>query len=275
MRLFPSRNRVVIPVVRLQGTIGFGGALRPGLSLTSVAGALAKAFAMKGPAVALAINSPGGAPAQSSLIFSRIRALADEHDKTVLAFVEDVAASGGYWLAVAADEIFADATSIVGSIGVVSAGFGFTELLGKIGVERRVHTIGENKAILDPFRPEREEDVAILKSVQSDIQAAFVAGVKARRAHKLADHDDLFTGRFWTGASALELGLVDALGEIRTVVRERYGKKAQLRLVTTSRSPFFRPRFVGTGGAAALSGLSAEALIGAVRADRLWDRYGL
>lgn len=269
MRLWPGRRRVTVPVVRLQGTIGLGGGLRPGLSLSGVATGLKKAFAMRGPAVAIVVNSPGGSPAQSSLIYARIRALAEEHDKTVITFVEDVAASGGYWIAVAGDEIVADATSIVGSIGVVSAGFGFTELLEKIGVERRIYTTGENKVILDPFTPEKEHDIAILKGIQTDIQKAFVSVVTSRRGEKLADDPDLFTGRFWTGTAAQRLGLVDGLGEVRNVLVERYGKNVQLRPVPVSRPSIWRGRL----GVA--QGLSAESVIGAVRADRLWERFGL
>ncbi|MEM8551648.1 MAG: S49 family peptidase [Pseudomonadota bacterium] len=269
MRLWPRSGKVTIPMVRLSGVIGMGSALRPGLSLAGVETALGKAFAMKSPCVALAINSPGGSPAQSSLIGGRIRALAAEHDKPVIAFVEDVAASGGYWLACAADEIIADDTSVVGSIGVISATFGFTDLIDKIGVERRVYTAGENKSILDPFQPEQEKDVAILRSVQSDIHEAFVNIVKARRGEKLSDDPDIFTGRFWAGASAVGLGLVDGIGAARDVLRERYGDKARIRMVPTSKPSLLRGRF----GVA--DGLTADALIGAVRADRLFDRYGL
>lgn len=267
MRFLLGRKRTVVPVVRLTGTIGLGTALRPGLSMAGVEQALAKAFSIKGPAVALAINSPGGSPVQSSLIYSRVRALAEEKGKTVLSFVEDAAASGGYWLAVAGDEIFADATSVVGSIGVVTATFGFTELIEKIGVERRIYTIGENKAILDPFRPERELDVEILKSVQADIQEAFVAVVKARRSAALADDPDLFTGRFWAGTSAQKVGLVDGVGDMRSVLRERYGEKVVVRTINVGRSPLWRR----IGG----SDLSAEGLVGSLRADWLWERYGL
>lgn len=269
MRLWPGRARTRVPVVRLQGTIGLGSPLRQGLTMASVESALAKAFAMKGPAVALVVNSPGGSPAQSSLIYKRIRALAQEKNKHVLVFVEDVAASGGYWLAAAGDEIFADATSIVGSIGVVTATFGFTELLEKVGVERRVYTIGENKAILDPFRPERENDVVILKAVQADIHDAFVAAVKERRGARLSGDPDLFTGRFWSGTSALGHGLIDGIGDLRSVLRERYGEKVSIRQVAAARSPFWRLRF---GAGTAVSGAD---LIGALRADRQWERYGL
>lgn len=266
--MWPFRKRTIIPVVRLTGAIGMGSALRPGLSLAGVEEAVAKAFSIKAPAVALVVNSPGGSPVQSSLIYSRIRALATEKDRPVITFVEDVAASGGYWLAAAGDEIVVDPSSLVGSIGVVSASFGFPELLEKIGVERRVYTIGENKAILDPFRPEKEEDVAILRAVQQDVQEAFVAAIKERRGEKLADDPDLFTGRFWSGTAGVRLGLADRLGDIRTVLRERYGERVAIRTVNPGRSSLFRLRF-GAGLPSA-----AEAL-GAARAHLLWDRYGL
>ena len=262
------RSKPVVPVVRLHGVIGQGSSLRPGLSLAGVEGALDKAFAMKGPAVALIVNSPGGSPVQSSLIVKRIRNLAEKHGKTTLAFVEDVAASGGYWLAAAGDEIVVDPSSIVGSIGVVTATFGFPELLEKIGVERRVYTIGENKAVLDPFKPERESDVAILHAVQKDVHEAFVASVRERRGGRLGDHPDLFTGRFWSGTAAVELGLADAIGDLRTTIRDRYGDKVRLKTVATTRPSLLRR--LGFGGAP-----SAEAWLGAAGAHLMWDRYGL
>ena len=265
MRFWPFRKRPTIPVVRLQGVIGAGAALRPGLSLATAEAALGRAFALKAPAVALVINSPGGSAAQSSLIAGRIRALAAEHERPVLAFVEDVAASGGYWLATAADEIFCDPTSIIGSIGVVSASFGFTELIAKLGVERRLYAQGSNKALLDPFQPEKEGDVAILKALQADIHGAFIAQVRARRGARLGDDPDLFTGRVWSGAQSLPLGLVDGLGDMRAVLRERFGKSVRLRHVPVSRPSFFRSRL----------GLSADEVVAALHGDAQWRRYGL
>ncbi len=267
MRLWPRSKKSVVPMVRLHGVIGQGSALRPGLSLAGVEGALDKAFRMKGPAVALVINSPGGSPVQSSLIVQRIRALAEKHDKTTIAFVEDVAASGGYWLATAADEIIVDESSIVGSIGVVTATFGFPELLSKIGVERRVYTIGENKAILDPFKPQRDADVEILHAVQSDVHAAFVSSIKARRGSRLGDDPDLFTGRFWSGRGAVRLGLADGIGEIRSTLKARFGDAVRVKSVSTSRPSMLRR--LGLGSAS-----SAEALVGAAHAHLLWERYG-
>ena len=199
----------------------------------STAGLIEKAFAYDdAPAVAISINSPGGSPVQSRLIYKRIRDLAAEKNKTVLVFVEDVAASGGYMIAVAGDEIIADPSSIVGSIGVVSASFGFPELIKKIGVERRVHTAGRNKAVLDPFLPEKPEDVERLKALQLEVHETFIDIVKERRGAKLKDDPDLFTGLFWTAKRGVELGLVDALGDMRSVLKERFGPKTKLQLIT-------------------------------------------
>ena len=244
-RLLPKSMRseaVTIPVIRLHGTIMAGGSqFRPTLSLASTAGLIEKAFSYPdAPAVAISINSPGGSPVQSRLIYKRIRDLAAEKNKRVLVFVEDVAASGGYMIAVAGDEIIADPSSIVGSIGVVSAFFGFPELLKKIGVERRVYTAGSNKAMLDPFRPEKKEDIERLKELQLEVHETFIDLVKERRGAKLKDDPDLFTGLFWTGKKGLELGLVDALGDMRQVLKDRYGAKTELKLISPPRGLFGR-----------------------------------
>ncbi|WP_348646419.1 S49 family peptidase [Ciceribacter sp. L1K22] len=279
--LLPARFRkkkTVIPVVRLEGAIMTGGSkFKPALNLASVAPMLEKAFSKKdAPAVAIAINSPGGSPVQSRLIFERIRALADEKKKTVLVFVEDVAASGGYMIALAGDEIHADPTSIVGSIGVVSGGFGFPEMLKKIGVERRVYTAGENKVILDPFQPEKESDIEYLKSLQVEIHQVFIDMVKSRRGARLADDPTLFSGLFWTGIKGFELGLVDGLGHMRQIVRERYGKEAKLELVTGSRD-FFGRRTPGVSGLSAerIAAAAATGLAETVEERALWSRFGL
>ncbi len=227
----------VVSVIRLQGLIGRGGPVRHGLTLAGQAGIIERAFKPKGlKAVALAINSPGGSPVQSSLIAGRIRQLADEHKVPVFAFCEDVAASGGYWLAVAADEIFADPASVVGSIGVVSAGFGFTELIQKLGVERRLYAQGAYKGMLDPFQPEKEPEVERLKAIQADLFETFKAHVRTRRQGRLkAPEDELFSGNVWTGRQALELGLVDGLGDLRSVLRGRFGEEVRLRALVEPR----------------------------------------
>lgn len=267
----------VIPVVRLQGAIGMGGPMRSSLSLATAAIPLEKAFSFKkAPAVAVIVNSPGGSPVQARLIYQRIRDLATEKEKDVLVFVEDVAASGGYMIALAGDEIFVDPSSIVGSIGVVSAGFGFTEMISKIGVDRRVYTSGEKKVTLDPFQPEVPEDIEYLKSLQQEIHETFIDMVKTSRGDVLSDDPDLFTGKFWTGRTAIQLGLVDAMGDLRGVVRKRYGDKAEPRLISAPRSLFGRKAAVGVAlNSGRLSEGLGEELIGAVENRALWMRYGL
>ena len=282
--LVPKRFRkegIAIPVVRLQGAImAAGSQFRPPLNLSTAAPALEKAFAYKqAPAVAISINSPGGSPVQSRLIFQRIRELAAEKNKRVLVFVEDVAASGGYMIALAGDEIFADPTSIVGSIGVVSGGFGFPEMLKKIGVERRVYTAGTNKAILDPFQPEKENEIEYLKSLQLEIHQVFIDMVKDRRGEKLADDPDLFSGLFWTGGRGLALGLVDGLADMRSELKRRYGPKTRLELVSAPKGLLGR-KAPGIGG---LSGDMAErigsagvsAVADLAEEKALWGRFGI
>ena len=217
----------VVPVVRLQGMIAAGS--RGGtLNDAGTAAMIEKAFRRGKPAaVALIINSPGGSPAQSSLIAARIRRLAEDKGLKVYAFVEDVAASGGYWLATAADEIWVDPNSIVGSIGVISAGFGFSDFIARHGVERRVYTAGKSKSTLDPFQPEKPEDVARLKALQESIHDGFIEHVKARRAGKLAD-EEIFTGEFWVGARGVELGLADGIGHVVPKMKELFGDKVRL-----------------------------------------------
>lgn len=254
-----------------------GGPIRSGLSLATAALPLEKAFAVKkAPAVALIVNSPGGSPVQSRLIFQRIRDLAKENEKDVLVFVEDVAASGGYMISLAGDEIFVDPSSIVGSIGVVAAGFGFTEMIGKIGVERRVYTAGEKKVTLDPFQPEVPEDIEYLKTLQQEIHDTFIEMVKTRRGDVLAEDPDMFTGKFWTGRTAVELGLADAIGDLRGVVKKRYGEKAEPKLISAPRGLFGRKAGVGIAlqGGRLTDGLG-EDLINAVENRALWMRYGL
>ncbi len=261
----------VIPVVRLQGVIA--AEPRPGrLNIESVAPLLRRAFAIKSaPAVAIVVNSPGGSPVQSRLIAKRIRDLAEEHDKPVLVFVEDAAASGGYFIATAGDEIIADPSSIVGSIGVIFAGFGFVEAIGKLGVERRVHTAGRNKSTLDPFLPEKPEDIERIKQLETDIHAVFIDWVKARRAGKLtATDDELFTGEFWSGTRGLGLGLVDAIGDLRQVLRERYGNKIELKVIAPKR-PFLS--LPGLGFPTSIN--FGDHLIAAAEDRTLWSRIGL
>src|SRR5450631_3904154 len=235
-KLVPARFRAdipVVPVVRLSGVIGVVTPLRPGLMLSSTARSLERAFSIRNArAMALIVNSPGGSPAQSHLIFRRIRQLAAEKKIPVIAFIEDAGASGGYMLACAADEIICDQYSIVGSIGVVGGTFGFPKLMDKLGIERRLYTAGESKVMLDPFLPEKPEDVKRLKGIQKEIHEGFIGLVQARRGAKLDGREKaLFTGEFWTGNRARELGLVDAIGDLRSALRARYGDKVKTPLI--------------------------------------------
>jgi len=268
----------VVAVVPLSGVIGKLGAFQHGLTLRSVAANLERAFEWPDvKAVALSVNSPGGSPVQSALIARRIRALSAEHEVPVYAFAEDVAASGGYWLLTAGDEIFADDSSIIGSIGVVSAGFGFPDVLKRIGIERRVYTSGTHKAGLDPFRPEDAEEVEHLKHIQEDIHEAFRAQVRDRRAGKLTvPEDDLFNGRFWSGRAAVGLGLVDAIGDLRSTMRMRFGEDVKLKLISDGR-PWWRRRmeFLSRDHAAPLTGDLAKSLVSALDEYVVWQRYRL
>ncbi len=260
------RRKPAVTVLRLEGAIGSAARGIGGASLSDAALAplIEAAFRRGKPlAVALVINSPGGSPAQSSLIAARIRRLADEKGITVHAFVEDVAASGGYWLATAADEIHVDPNSIVGSIGVISASFGFHELMARQGIERRVHTAGEDKSMLDPFRPERAEDVERLKALQAQIHRNFIEQVRGRRGARLAERD-LFTGEIWVGQGAVDVGLADGIGHLVPEMKARYGDKVRF-TVMRPRKPLFR-RLGLPGVAEALSGVEEHGL---------WARYGL
>jgi len=280
--ILPKRLRglPVVPVVRLAGVIGFSTPLKPGLTLATVARALERAFNMRtARAVALLINSPGGSPVQSHLIYRRIRQLAAESERPVIAFAEDVAASGGYMIACAADEIFCDPSSIVGSIGVVGGSFGFPKLMDKLGVERRLYTSGEHKAMLDPFLPENPQDVDRLKALQRDIHEEFIELVKRSRGARLKGPEKtLFSGEYWTGGKAIELGLADGIGDVRATLRARFGDDVVTPLVAPARGwfrrvqPAIRPSDIaGLPRAADF----AEEIISALEARALWARYGL
>lgn len=245
-----------VSVIRMQGVIAAGG--RGGLSDASLAPLIEKAFTRGKPrAVALLINSPGGSPVQSSLIAARIRRLSEEKKVPVHAFVEDVAASGGYWLACSADAIWADETSILGSIGVISAGFGFDKLIGRYGISRRVYTAGQSKSMLDPFQPERPEDIARLKQLQEQIHASFITHVKSRRAEKLSQERDLFTGEIWVGQGAQAVGLIDGIGHLVPKMKELFGDKVRFNTFA-QRRPLLA-RFGVALGAEALNSLEDRA----------------
>jgi signal peptide peptidase SppA len=278
---FPGRDHPIVPVVRLHGAIGVNVGFRPGLSLAALAPILERAFTYpRAKAVALSINSPGGSPVQSHLIYARIRSLSEEKKLPVIAFTEDAAASGGYMIACAADEIYADPSSVVGSIGVVSAGFGFHELIDRYGIERRLYTTGDSKAILDPFQPEKPEDVARLRELQTRIYDAFKDLVRTRRASKLREEDapELFSGAFWAGEDGVRLGLVDGIGDLRSVLRRRFGEKVRLRLVQGQRPSMISQLLRrAPGGSENFSrGLvDPQEAIAALEERALWARIGL
>jgi signal peptide peptidase SppA len=280
----PARLRpgaAVVPVVRLSGVIGAVTPLRPGMTLSGLARMLERAFATRNAkAVALVINSPGGSPVQSRQIYLRIRQLASEKKLPVLVFVEDVAASGGYMIACAGDEIFCDPSSILGSIGVVGGSFGFQEMIRKIGVERRLYTAGEHKAMLDPFLPEKPEEVARLKAIQREIHDIFIALVKGSRGGRLKGSDDvLFTGEYWAGDTSVSLGLADGIGDLRSTLRARYGEKVLTPVIAPPSgmlSGLLGRRSPGAGQLAALDGFSGlpDELISALETRAIWARFG-
>lgn len=273
-RLF-GKSKPIVNVIRLEGVITSGrGGLSPSLNAKSLEPILRKAFAKGTTAVALAINCPGGSPVQSALIASKIRAFSHDAKIPVIAFCEDVAASGGYWLACAADEIYADENSIVGSIGVISGGFGFPKALSKLGVERRIYTAGISKSTNDPFKPESKDDVAKLKAMLSEIHDSFKTYVRGRRGVKLkAKEQELFNGAFWTGAKALDLGLVDGIGHMHDVLKQRFGNKVEIEEKTAAKS--FGQRWLGMNARLDLATELGEAALTTLETRALWQRFGL
>ncbi|MCB9993323.1 MAG: S49 family peptidase [Hyphomicrobiaceae bacterium] len=267
-----GRGGPVVPAVRLYGAIAAGD--RPNrINIETVNPLLEQAFKIKSaPAVAIVINSPGGSAVQSRLVSKRIRELADRHEKPALVFVEDVAASGGYFIAVAGDEIFADPSSIVGSIGVIMATFGFEEAIKKLGISRRLYTAGKNKSTLDPFLPEKKEDVERIKTYELDIHQVFIDWVKAHRGARLtAPDDELFTGEFWTATRGLDMGLIDGIGDIYEVVRNRFGDDAKIKWMKRRRPLFSLSGFgLGSSASSIAGDLAAE-----VEDRALWARFGL
>lgn len=258
-----------IPTLRLTGVIGQAGIARSGLTIAGIEKLVDKLFSdKKAPAVALIINSPGGSPTQSSLIAEKIINLAKEKNKKVYAFVEDVAASGGYWLACSADEIYLDLNSIIGSIGVISPGFGFVDLIKKIGVERRVYTSGKSKSFLDPFKEEKKEDIDRLKSIQEQIHENFIEYVKSRRGSKLLSsaEDEIFSGLFWVGKKGVDLGLADGIGSINQIIREKYGNKAKIKIIDQKKS-FLQKRLS--------SSINNNDIFNRLEEMIMWSRYGL
>ena len=284
MQYLPARFRpgtAVVPVVRLSGVIGAVTPLRPGMSLAGVARVLERAFSVRNAkAVALVINSPGGSPVQSRQIYLRIKQLAAEKKLPVLVFVEDVAASGGYMIACAGDEIFCDPSSILGSIGVVGGSFGFQEAIKRLGIERRLYTAGAHKAMLDPFLPENPDDVAKLKALQREIHQIFIALVKESRGARLKGADDtLFTGEYWAGESSIALGLADGIGDLRSTLRARYGDKVLTPVIAQPSgllSGLLGRKSPGAGQLSALESMAGlpDELISAVETRAIWAKFG-
>ena len=263
-------NSIEIPTLRLSGVIGQTGFMRSGLNISALDQLINKLFSnKKSPAVALIINSPGGSPTQSSLIAEKIIKKSKQKNKKVMAFVEDVAASGGYWLACASDEIYIDTNSILGSIGVISPGFGFVELIKKIGIERRVYTSGKSKSFLDPFKAAKEDDIERLQGIQEQIHENFIEYVKKRRGSKIIEKDfnEVFSGLFWVGQKAIDLGLADGLGSIYDIVEKKFGKKAKIKFIDQKKS-FIQKRLSS-------SLLDIDALIQKIEEKSLWSRFGL
>ena len=276
--MWPFSRQPVVPVLRFSGPIGMATPLRPGLSLAAYAGAIEKAFSLsKLPAVAIVINSPGGSPVQSNLIFNRLRQLAAEKEKRVYVFCEDVAASGGYFLAIAGDEIYGDPSSIIGSIGVVSRSFGFVDLLQRLGIERRVYTAGTDKNQLDPFLPENAEDISRLKAIQQDVHDVFIGLVKERRLGKLKAPDaELFSGAFWSASKAVDFGLIDGITDVRTKMQMLFGDKVKLKVVEPERAGLLSRLRRAPGASGLGNGLAfADDLVSAMEERSLWSRFGI
>lgn len=273
----------LVPVLRLGGVIGGGGRLSKGLTLAGIAGPLKKLFSFDGPVVAISINSPGGSPVQSRLIHDRIRKLANEEEKEVIVFVEDVGASGGYMLAVAGEEILCDPSSILGSIGVISGGFGFDRFIERYNIDRRIYTAGEKKLALDPFSPEKPDDIKRLKAIQQQIHDSFIELVKERRTGRIQEEDEkmLFTGEFWAGHKAVELGLADKVQNLDEAMKERFGDKVKMVAIPTSKRGIFgalRSQIGGSALNASPSDLAdgmVDGLLSRVEERSLWNRFGL
>ena len=269
LKSFFSKS-INIPTLRLSGVIGQAGFMRSGLNISALDKLIEKLFAdKKSPAVCLIINSPGGSPTQSSLIADKIIKKSKEKNKKVFSFVEDVAASGGYWLACASEEIYVDTNSILGSIGVISPGFGFVELLKKAGIERRVYTSGKSKSFLDPFKEEKKEDIDRLKDIQEQIHENFINYVESRRGERLdiSKKDEIFSGLFWVGQKGVDLGLADGLGSIDEIVKEKFGNKAKIKIIDQKKS-FLQKRFSS-------SLINTEELLQKIEEKSIWSRYGL
>ena len=264
------KKKKIIPHIRLSGIIGSVGRFKQGINFASQQEIIDKAFSVKKAlAIAISINSPGGSPVQSHLLYSYIKKLAKKNNKKVLVFTEDVAASGGYLIACAGDEIYANSSSIVGSIGVISASFGFQDAIKKIGVERRVYTAGKNKSTLDPFKEEKEEDIQRIKKIQLELHSDFINVVKSSRGSKLADTEknNTFTGEFWSGASSLKLGLIDGIGNAEQILREKFGEDVVIKKFEKPKS-WLNKKLSNTHES------QIENLINILEEKSIWQRYG-
>ena len=264
------KKKKIIPHIKLNGVIGNVGKFKQGINFASQEEIIKKAFSIKkAPAVAISINSPGGSPVQSHLIHDQIKSLAKKHKKKVIIFAEDVAASGGYLIACSGDEIYANQSSIIGSIGVIYSSFGFTELISKIGVQRRVYTAGKNKSTLDPFMEEKKEDIDRLKNIQEQIHDNFINYVKDRRGSKLDQNklDDIFSGLFWVGNKAIDLGLADGIGAIKPILEEKFGKKIKIKIISQKKS-FLQRRFSS-------SIFNSDEILNKIEERIMFSRFGL
>jgi len=269
--IFNKSNEM--PVIKLTGVIGQAGMLKSGLTLSSVGKLIEKAFSNKKcPAVSLLINSPGGSPTQSSLIAKKIKSLAKKNNTKVYAFVEDVAASGGYWLACAADEIYVDENSILGSIGVISPGFGFVQMLKKLGIERRVYTSGKDKSFLDPFQDAKKDDIKRLKDIQDKIHKNFINHVKKSRGNKIKSPDkNIYNGHFWIGDDAVKLGLADGIGDIESILKSKFGKQIKIKIIEQKKS-FIQKKI---SSSIDLKNLNFYDIIDAFEEKSYWSRFGM
>lgn len=271
LRKFYNKNKVNIAVIRLSGVIGSVGMWRSGLTLDDLNNEIERAFKTpKLKALVLQINSPGGSPVQSELIYNRIRMLAEEKKIKTYVFAEDAIASGGYWLACAGDEIYCSSSSIVGSIGVISASFGFSDAIKKLGIKRRIYKQGDNKSVLDPFEKEKAEDVKIITQIQKDIHEAFKDIVRQRREGKidLSNESNIFNGEFWTGKKALELGLIDGIGDMHKIMRDKFGK--DINFIKMSKRKSFIQRIFGGLGAKIIDDLASK-----IQENYYWSRIGM
>tara|TARA_Y100001970_G_scaffold229014_1_gene283969 strand:+ start:9185 stop:9991 length:807 start_codon:yes stop_codon:yes gene_type:complete len=263
------KKKKIIPHIKLTGIIGNVGKFRQGIDFSGQEEIILKAFSVKkAPCIAITVNSPGGSPVQSHLIYNFIRLQAKKNKKKVIVFAEDVAASGGYLIACAGDEIYANSSSIIGSIGVIYSSFGFTELIKKIGVERRVHTAGKNKSTLDPFLDEKKDDIERLKKIQLDIHKDFINVVEKSRGSKLKKSEvELFSGEFWSGSKAKELGLIDEVGDSHQILREKFGEDVVIKKFEKNRGWLSKKLSSSNNHVDQLSNILEE--------KSVWQKYGL